>query len=138
MWIFTRQKNPIVMKTCFSEGNLMKQFGNPPLSKRTPPLSTNPLFLSNFFMTPSFKNKNPLILGGRKLLLNYTLYQRHAHMFLVLRYFNLKFYTFDMKFTWNFISYIISNFIHFMFVLIILIFFNFFKFLWLCMSMYLL
>ena len=41
------------MKTCFSEGKLMKQFGNPPLSKRTPPLSTNPLFLSNFFMTPS-------------------------------------------------------------------------------------
>ena len=41
------------MKTCFSEGKLMKQFGNPPLSKRTP-LSTNPLFLSNFFMTPLF------------------------------------------------------------------------------------
>ena len=44
------------MKTCFSEGKLMKQFGNPPLSKRTPPplLSTNPLFLSNFFMIPLF------------------------------------------------------------------------------------
>ena len=41
------------MKTCFSEGKLMKQFGNPPLSNRTP-LSTNPLFLSNFFMTPLF------------------------------------------------------------------------------------
>ena len=33
----------------------MKQFGNPPLSKTTPPsLSTKPLFLSNFFMTPLF------------------------------------------------------------------------------------
>ena len=41
------------MKTCFSEGKLMKQFGNPPLSKRTP-LATNPLFLSNFFMNPFF------------------------------------------------------------------------------------
>ena len=55
------------MKTCFSEGKLMKQFGNPPLSKRTP-LSTNPLFLSNFFMTPLFvqvlKVRTPLILGG--------------------------------------------------------------------------
>ena len=45
----------IVMKTRFSAGKLMKQFGNaPPLSKRTPPLSSNPLFLSNFFMTPLF------------------------------------------------------------------------------------
>ena len=34
------------MKTCFSEGKLMKQFGNPPLSK--------PLFLINFFMTSPF------------------------------------------------------------------------------------
>ena len=46
------------MKTCFSEGKLIKQYGKPPLSKRTPtppppPLST-PLFLSNFFMTPLF------------------------------------------------------------------------------------
>ena len=30
---------PIVMKTCFYEGKLMKQFGNPPLSKRTPPFN---------------------------------------------------------------------------------------------------
>ena len=57
------------MKTCFSEEKLMKQFGNSPLSKRThPPLSTNPLFLSNFFMTPLFvqisKTRSPLILGG--------------------------------------------------------------------------
>ena len=27
---------PVAMKTCFSEEKLMKQFGNPPLSKRTP------------------------------------------------------------------------------------------------------
>ena len=40
--------NPIVMKTCFSEGKLMKQFGNT-LFLRESPLSTNPLFLSNFF-----------------------------------------------------------------------------------------
>ena len=30
----------------------MKQYGNSPISKSTPPFSTNPLFLSNFFMTP--------------------------------------------------------------------------------------
>ena len=42
------------MKTCFSEGKLMKQLGNPPLSKKNPPppLSTNPLFLS--FYDPLF------------------------------------------------------------------------------------
>ena len=40
------------MKTCFSEGKLMKQFEKPALFKRTP-LSTNLLFLSNLFMTPS-------------------------------------------------------------------------------------
>ena len=67
------KKNPIVMKTCFSEGKLMKQFGNPPLSKRTPPfqLTPHPLFLSNFFMTPVFvqilktrTHPAPLILRG--------------------------------------------------------------------------
>ena len=45
------------MKTCFSEGKLMKQFG-------TPPFQQTPLFLSNFFMTPLFfqilKTRNPL------------------------------------------------------------------------------
>ena len=41
------------MKARFSEGKLMKQFGNSPLSKRSL-LSTNPLFLSNFFMIPVF------------------------------------------------------------------------------------
>ena len=41
------------MKTCFSEGKLMEQFGPPPYSKRTP-FQLTPLFLSNFFMTPLF------------------------------------------------------------------------------------
>ena len=40
------------MKTCFSEGKLMKEFGNPPLSKTTPfPFQLIPQFLRNFFMT---------------------------------------------------------------------------------------
>ena len=51
------------METCFSEGKLMKQFGNPPLSKRTALFQLTPLFLSNFFMTPLFvlilKTRNP-------------------------------------------------------------------------------
>ena len=60
------------MKTCFSEGKLMKQLGNLlPLSKRTP-LSLTPLFLSNFFMTPplcpDFKNKNPPNFRGDKTM----------------------------------------------------------------------
>ena len=49
------------MKTCFSEGKLMKQFETPRLSKRTP-LSTNLPISEQFFMTPlcpNFKNKNP-------------------------------------------------------------------------------
>ena len=58
---------PIVMKTCFSEGKLKKQFGNP-LSKRTPPFQLTPLFFKQFFhdlpLCPNFKKKN---LGGRKL-----------------------------------------------------------------------
>ena len=44
------------MKTCFSEGKLMKQFDLPPFLREDPPpphLSTNPLFLTNFFMTTS-------------------------------------------------------------------------------------
>ena len=57
------------MKTCFSEGKLIKQFGNPLLSKRTPtPLSTNPLFLRSFFMTLLFvqisKTRPPLLILG--------------------------------------------------------------------------
>ena len=55
------------MKTCFSEEELIKLFGASPLSKGTP-LSTNSLFLSNFFMIPLFvqvlKIRTPLILGG--------------------------------------------------------------------------
>ena len=50
------------MKTCFSEGKLTKQFGNPPLSKRIP-LSTNPLISEQLFheppLCPNFKNKTP-------------------------------------------------------------------------------
>ena len=50
------------MKTCFSAGKMMKQFGNPPLSKRTP-LSTNPPISEQFFhdppLCPNFKNQNP-------------------------------------------------------------------------------
>ena len=51
------------MKTCFSEGKLMKQFGNPPpLSKRNP-LSTNPPISEQFFHDPplcsNFKQKRP-------------------------------------------------------------------------------
>ena len=41
------------MKTCFSEGKLMKQFGNP-LFLRGPAFQLTPLFLSNFFMIPHF------------------------------------------------------------------------------------
>ena len=64
------------MKTCFSEEKLIKQFG-PPLSKRPPPPSTNPLLLSNFLLTLLFvqilKIRTPLILGGRKLC-KHTIY----------------------------------------------------------------
>ena len=62
------------MKTCFSEGKLTRQFGNP-LSIRTPaplPLLTKVPISEQFFhdppLCPNFKNKKPpLILGGRKL-----------------------------------------------------------------------
>ena len=66
------------MKTCFSEGKLMKEFGNPPLSETTPlPFQLIPLFLRNFFHDPppcgNFQNKKPpLILGGRKLFNIYS------------------------------------------------------------------
>ena len=60
------KKNPIVMKTCFSEEKLMKQFGNPPLSKRTP------LFNWSIFSWPLFvqisKTRTPLILGGEETM----------------------------------------------------------------------
>ena len=41
------------MKTCFSEGKLMKQFGNPPFLKE-PPLSANPPISEQFFHDPLF------------------------------------------------------------------------------------
>ena len=34
--IYQTKKMPMVMKTCFSEGKLMKQYGNLPISKRIP------------------------------------------------------------------------------------------------------
>ena len=61
------------MKTYFSAGKLMKQFGTPPPPfLKEPPLSTNPPISEQFFhdppLCPNFKNqKPPLILGGRKL-----------------------------------------------------------------------
>ena len=65
------KKNPIVMKTCFSKRKLMEQFGNPPLSKWTPPPSfqLTPLFLSNFFMRGVLfvqisKTRNPSNFSG--------------------------------------------------------------------------
>ena len=67
------------MKTYFSEGKLVKQFGNP-LLLRGLPISTNPPpppITEQCFHDPplcqNFQNKNtpppPLILGGRKLCL---------------------------------------------------------------------
>ena len=52
------------MKTCYSTGTLMKQFGNLPTPfLKEPPFQQIPLFLSNFFMTPFFvqilKTRNP-------------------------------------------------------------------------------
>ena len=60
---------------------LIKQFGNPPLSKRTSPLSTNSPIPEHFFhdppLCPNFKSKNlTLILGGRGG--NYATYN-HSH-----------------------------------------------------------
>ena len=60
------------MKTCFSQGKLIKQFGKPLFLRKRPPLSTNPPISEQFFhdppLCPNFKNKiPPLILGGRKL-----------------------------------------------------------------------
>ena len=59
---------PMVMKTCFSEEKLIKQYGNPSF-KDNSLLSADLLFLSNFFMTPLFvqilKTRNSfLILRG--------------------------------------------------------------------------
>ena len=60
--LITEKSIPIVMKTCFSKGKLMKQFGNPPLSKKSP-LSTNPPISEQYFhdphLCPNFKNEKP-------------------------------------------------------------------------------
>ena len=60
------------MKTCFSEGKLMKQFGNRSFLRELA-LSTNPLFLRFFFMTPFFvqilKTRiSPLIFKGEQTM----------------------------------------------------------------------
>ena len=57
------------MKTCFSEGELTKQFGNQPFLREPPsPVLTNPSISEQFShdppLCPNLKNKNPLILGG--------------------------------------------------------------------------
>ena len=64
-----KQKNkkrtiPTVMKTCFSEGKLMKQFGpSPPLLSKRTSLFNGPPISEQFFMTPLFvqilKMRNP-------------------------------------------------------------------------------
>ena len=49
------------MKRCFSEGKLMKQFGNP--LPKNPPLLINSPISEQFFhdppLSPNFKNKKP-------------------------------------------------------------------------------
>ena len=62
------------MKTCFSVGKLMKQFGTPPaLSKRTPPPSTNHPISEQFFhdtpLKPPLKTRNPPNFRGEETML---------------------------------------------------------------------
>ena len=45
---------PTVMKTCFTEEKLMKQFGARPPFLRELPFQLTPLFLSHFLMIPLF------------------------------------------------------------------------------------
>ena len=70
------------MKTYFSQGKLMRQFGNYPLSKRTHLFQLTPLSLSNFFMTPLFvqilKTRNPPSFRGEE-----TMYQLWLFLFLI-------------------------------------------------------
>ena len=50
------------MKTCFSEGKLMKQFGNPPFLREPPPFQLTPIseqFFHDPRLFPNFKKKNP-------------------------------------------------------------------------------
>ena len=78
----TKKSISIVMKACFSYAKLMKQFG-PPLPP-SPPLSTKPPITDQYFHDPSlskFKKRKhhptpltpptPLIIGGRKLIVNF-------------------------------------------------------------------
>ena len=57
------------METCFSEGKLMKQFGNPPPFSKKTPLSTNPPISEQLFpnppLCPYVKNKKPPPLNFR-------------------------------------------------------------------------
>ena len=60
---------PIVMKTCSSQGKLMKQFGTPPPPfLREPLLSTNSPISEQFFydppLCPNSKIKIPQLRGG--------------------------------------------------------------------------
>ena len=57
------------MKTCFSEGKLMKQFGTPRFLREPPSHSTKPPISEQFFHDPPFcsnlKNTNPPPLNFR-------------------------------------------------------------------------
>ena len=68
------KKYPIVVKTCFSEGKLMKQLGNPHLSKRNPPFNLPPIsekFFHDPPLCPNFKNKKhpPNFRGGKETMM---------------------------------------------------------------------
>ena len=71
------------MKTCFSEQKLMKQFGNPPLSKRTPPpLSTNPPISEQFFHDPLFqKQESPNFRGEETMIELYIISETCSYVF---------------------------------------------------------
>ena len=62
------------METCFSEGKLIKQIGNPPFLREPPPFQLTPISEQFFHGPPlclNFKSKNPtppLILGGGRKL----------------------------------------------------------------------
>ena len=53
------------MKTCFSEGKLMKQFGNPPFLRELPLLTNPPPIYEKFFYDPpQTRNLLPNFRGG--------------------------------------------------------------------------
>ena len=71
VWIFARQKKSNSNEKCFSEGKLMKQFGNPLFLRGPPPFQLTPYFWSIFSwppLCPNFKNKNPPNFRGWKKL----------------------------------------------------------------------